>query len=207
MTGSRIGSQLSLATGRELIQAIAGRYHSAARSDKKKIINEFTEVTGFHRKHAIRVLRKTSGSCATPAPRSRLYDEAVRGALTILWEEADRICGKRLKEAIPTLVDAIERHGHLHLGSEVRRRLLRNFTRDNIPEEGCFERLQDTIYDGVIDTAESKHADGYERVKKTIAIARTIQIDSHPLKECLEGYHRSGVCHQLANEDRLKWVP
>jgi hypothetical protein len=124
MTGSRIGRQLSLATRRELIQAIAGRYHSAARSDKKEILDEFTEVTGFHRKHAIRVLRQTSGSCATPAPRSRLYDEAVRGALTILWEAADRICGKRLKEAIPTLVDAMERHGHLHLESEVRRRLL-----------------------------------------------------------------------------------
>jgi hypothetical protein len=38
-------------------------------------------------------------------------------------------------------------------------------------------------------------------------VARTLQIDSHPLKECLEGYHRSGVCHQLANKDRLTWVP
>ena len=45
--------------------------------------------------------------------RSRIYDEAVVEALTILWEAADRICGKRLKEAIPTLLDAMERHGHL----------------------------------------------------------------------------------------------
>lgn len=85
--------------------------------------------------------------------------------------------------------------------------LLRNFTRDNIPEDGCFERLQDSIHDGVIDTAESEYANGFERVKKTIAVARALQIDSHPLKECLEGYHRSGVCHQLANKDRLTWVP
>jgi hypothetical protein len=85
--------------------------------------------------------------------------------------------------------------------------LLRNFTRDNIPEDGCFERLQDAIHDGVIDTAESDHKDGFERLKKTIGVARALQIDSHPLKECLEGYHRSGVCHQLANQDRLTWVP
>ena len=85
--------------------------------------------------------------------------------------------------------------------------LLRNFTRDNIPEDGCFERLQEAIYDGVIDTAEADHQDGFERVKKTIEVARAIQIDSHPLRECLEGYHRSGVCHQLANDDRLTWVP
>ena len=57
-------------------------------------------------------------------PRSRVYDEAVRAALTILWEAADRICGKRLREAIPTFVDAMERHGHLELEAEVRRRLV-----------------------------------------------------------------------------------
>ncbi len=84
---------------------------------------------------------------------------------------------------------------------------LRNFTRDNIPEDGCFERLQDAIYDGIVDTVEANHSDGYERLKETVAMARQIQIDSHPLKECLEGYHRSGVCHQLANQDRLRWVP
>jgi hypothetical protein len=85
--------------------------------------------------------------------------------------------------------------------------LLRNFTRDNIPEDGCFERLQDLIYDGVLDTAESDYVNGFERVKETVKAARNLQIDSHPLKECLEGYHRNGVCHQLANDDRLKWVP
>ena len=124
MTGHGIERQLSLATRRELIQAIAERYHAAARPAKKKILDEFIEVTGYHRKHAIRALKRTSGSGAEPVPRSRLYDEAVRSALTILWEAADRICGKRLKEAIPTLVDAMERYGHLQLEAEVRRRLL-----------------------------------------------------------------------------------
>ena len=57
-------------------------------------------------------------------PRKRIYDEAASAALTILWETTDRICGKRLKEAIPTLIDAMELHGHLQLGGEVRQRLL-----------------------------------------------------------------------------------
>ena len=113
-----------MATRRELIQAIAGRYHAATRSEKKKILDEFIEVTGFHRKHAIRALKRTSGNDAAPLPRSRVYDEAVRNALTILWEAADRICGKRLKEAIPTFLNAMERHGHLQPEAEVRRRLL-----------------------------------------------------------------------------------
>jgi hypothetical protein len=49
-----------LAARRELIQAITGRYHVAARHDKKKILDEFVEVTGFHRKHAIRTLRRSA---------------------------------------------------------------------------------------------------------------------------------------------------
>lgn len=111
-----------MATRRELIQAIAGRYHAAARHDKKKILDEFIEVTGFHRKHAIRTLRRSAVTEAPkPAtPRSRLYDEAVVQALTILWEAADRICGKRLKCAIPALLDAMERHGHLQPNPEIR---------------------------------------------------------------------------------------
>jgi hypothetical protein len=58
MTGNRNGRQLSLATRRELIEAIANRYQSGTRIEKKEILDEFVEVTGFHRKHAIRALRK-----------------------------------------------------------------------------------------------------------------------------------------------------
>ena len=78
MTGDRIGRQLSLATRRELIEAIAERYHAAGRTQKKQILNEFIKVAGYHRKHAIRALRRASGKSAEPAPRSRLYNEAVR---------------------------------------------------------------------------------------------------------------------------------
>src|ERR1700722_4575940 len=127
MTGNRNGRRLSLATKRELIQVIAERYHAAARQDKKKILDEFIEVTGFHRKHVIRALRRTTREEEQPkdiSPRTRIYDESVAHALTILWEAADRICGKRLKEAIPTLLDAMERHGHLQLDAGVRRMVL-----------------------------------------------------------------------------------
>jgi hypothetical protein len=91
---------------------------------------------------------------------------------------------------------------HFYLAEE-----LRNFTRDNLPEEGCFERLQTEILDGVIDISESLHQNGFERLKKTIEGARNLQIDSHPLKSCLQTNHRSGICHQLANNDKLTWVP
>jgi hypothetical protein len=53
-----------------------------------------------------------------------LYDEAVRQALTVLWEAADRLCGKRLKALIPMLVDSMERHGHLDLDLLIKSKIM-----------------------------------------------------------------------------------
>jgi hypothetical protein len=91
--------------------------------ERGRILAEFVRVTGYHRKHALRVLNQPPGS---PEPRRRepLYDEAVHQALTGLWEVADRICGKRLRVLLPVLIEALERHGHLQLDPVVRSRLL-----------------------------------------------------------------------------------
>ena len=48
-----------MATRRELIEAVAARYRAAGRNEKKEILDEFVKVTGFHRKHAIRVLKRS----------------------------------------------------------------------------------------------------------------------------------------------------
>jgi hypothetical protein len=82
---------------------------------------------------------------------------------------------------------------------------LRNFSRDHLPP-GEFERLQSEIHDGVKDVANQNHRDGFERVIQTTREARIIQISGHPLSDCLHTNDRSGICHQLANEDRLTWV-
>jgi hypothetical protein len=61
---------------------------------------------------------RTQSAICTPATTtaSADLDEAVRQALTLLWEAADRICGKRLKALLPVLIESIERRGHLRLG-------------------------------------------------------------------------------------------
>ncbi|HEX8895569.1 MAG TPA: hypothetical protein VF783_19730 [Terriglobales bacterium] len=41
-----------MASRRELIVAVAVRYERSTRSEKESILDEFTQVTGFHRKHA-----------------------------------------------------------------------------------------------------------------------------------------------------------
>ena len=109
----------------ELVAAIAGRYSQADRTERGRILDEFTAITGFHRKHAMRLLRagqpkRRSG----PRPGRRVYEDATREALIVIWEASDRICGKRLRPLVPVLVEAMERHGHLRLAPEVRISLL-----------------------------------------------------------------------------------
>ncbi len=111
---------------RELLATIQDRYRASSKNDKTRILDEFVAVTGHHRKHAIRLLRRSEDAEGAPRPvrGQRVYDEAVREVVIMVWEAADRICGKRLKAAMPHLVESMERHGHLELDPEVRSRLL-----------------------------------------------------------------------------------
>ncbi len=113
-----------MTTRKELVEALRVRYSCAAFGDRIKILDEFVALTGYHRKHAIRVLGVEIAPAKMARTRNRLYDEAVRQTLTVLWEAADRICGKRLKALIPMLVDAMERHGHLDLDPVVKTKVL-----------------------------------------------------------------------------------
>src|SRR3979490_146795 len=98
------------------VAAIAGRYAQGDRAERGRILDEFAAVTGFHRRHAMRLLRagQVTRRCG-PRPGRRIYDEAVREALIVIWEASDRICGKRLRPLLPILVEAMEQHGHLQL--------------------------------------------------------------------------------------------
>src|SRR5215469_15390951 len=56
--------------------------------------------------------------------RQRHYGPDVQHALFLVWHAANRICTKRLMPFLPTLVEALERHEHLHLSEQCRRQLL-----------------------------------------------------------------------------------
>ena len=76
-------------------------------------------MTGYHRKHAIRILAAQPDPPLQRPAACRIYGEAVKEALIVLWEAADRFCGKRLKTLLPQLVEAIEWHKHLQLEQQV----------------------------------------------------------------------------------------
>jgi Integrase core domain len=110
----------------ELVGAVRSRYRAATcKEERKRMLTEFIAVTGYHPKSALRVLhQEASDRGPLTRRRPRLYDEAARQALIVLWEASDRVCGKRLKPLLRTLLPAMERHGHLRLDPTIREKLL-----------------------------------------------------------------------------------
>ncbi len=83
---------------------------------------------------------------------------------------------------------------------------LRNFARDTVPE-GTFDALKDEVYHGVVDVCEGTHANGFERMRATVTQAAQVAVTSNPLAPAMKAQDRQGICHHLANDDRLTWVP
>jgi hypothetical protein len=90
------------------------------------MLSEFIAVTGYHPKYAIEILNREDSGPSLPQKRKRprLYDEAARQALIVMWEASDRICGKRLKPLLRIMLPSLERHGHLSLDEAIRAKVL-----------------------------------------------------------------------------------
>ncbi|MGE0677193.1 ABC-three component system protein [Pseudolabrys sp.] len=82
---------------------------------------------------------------------------------------------------------------------------LRVFARDTVPP-GTFESLQDDIHAGVSDVHAADHDDGYQRVIAVTKAARELEITENALITRAKPQDRDGICHQLANDDRLDWT-
>jgi len=81
---------------------------------------------------------------------------------------------------------------------------LRVFVRDKT-EPGTFESLQDEVCDAVADTCDGEHSDELARVIAVTDKALDLKLDAHPLSPSTFPRDLKGICHQLANDDRLDW--
>ncbi|MDR6861350.1 hypothetical protein [Variovorax guangxiensis] len=95
-----------------MIDAVGARYRLGSKTERSTILDEFVAITGYHRKHCIRLLSKPETPPNERRPNVR-YGPAVCDALGALWEVSDRVCSKRLKVMIPALLPAMLRHGRI----------------------------------------------------------------------------------------------
>jgi hypothetical protein len=82
---------------------------------------------------------------------------------------------------------------------------LRVFARDAVPE-GTFEALQEEIYDAVIETHDRVFGCGLDRLYAVTEVARVAPLAANGLFPVVYMRDRTGICHQLSNDDRLEWV-
>jgi hypothetical protein len=110
---------------REVLQQIAPQYRQASAAQKRTLLDAFVSTTGYHRTYA-RWLLNHAEEVEQTHGRSQLrkYGPEVQHALFLAWHAANRICAKRLMPFLPTLVEALVRHEHLHISEECRSQLL-----------------------------------------------------------------------------------
>jgi hypothetical protein len=93
---------VSAQSKREYVQAIYQRYRRAVRPEKRVMLDEFCKVTGYHRKHAIRVLTRPAPGAARPArTRRTTYSAGTIEALRAIWEAAGYPWSRRLHALLP----------------------------------------------------------------------------------------------------------
>lgn len=90
------------------------RYRKARKKERGKILDEFVATTGYHRKHAIALLRgkRRHRKPGTPSQRLRRRIYLAEDKRAILWlaELFDQIGSKRLRVAMDNELDHLRRH-------------------------------------------------------------------------------------------------
>jgi hypothetical protein len=99
---------------RDYVEAIFLQYKHASRKEKTTILDQFCTVCGYHRKHAIRVLRRFR-RFTKPQPRkrgrpSRYHTPVILNPLKTIWVAANLPCSKRLKAILPLWLPGYDQH-------------------------------------------------------------------------------------------------
>ncbi|MFE5613966.1 ABC-three component system protein [Streptomyces sp. NPDC056470] len=81
---------------------------------------------------------------------------------------------------------------------------LRVFARDATPE-GHFEAVLDDIHAIVVEVARGRHPSALERLQAVLVTAGHVALTETILAKQVRPLDRKGVCHHLANDDRLTW--
>lgn len=84
---------------------------------------------------------------------------------------------------------------------------LLDLERDTRPNNNeWISSLKDEVYEEIIDTLEREYDNGYLRVVEVTDRARLMNHQAHPLVNMITSNDKHGICHHLANDEKIDWV-
>jgi site-specific recombinase XerD len=116
---------LSYQARHEVLLRFIPAYQQAKPAKKSQLLDQFLEVTGYTRKHAIGPLNHPEKrKQAIQRPRLPFYGSEVQQALFLAWKATRDVCAQRLMPFLSEMIPLLERCGHLTLTEEHRNHLL-----------------------------------------------------------------------------------
>jgi hypothetical protein len=109
----------------EYLRVMQPRYQRAGQAEKTLMLDEFTQVCGYHRKYVLWLLNRPLSESPRPrrvARRSPRYSEPMIRVLAQVWEASGYLCSQRLQAALPQWLPWMR--PRVSLTAEVERQLL-----------------------------------------------------------------------------------
>lgn len=205
----------------EQIESSAAKPFKELDDDTRSAVRELASSTDFTMFGAVEILSLLDQHKATP-----YYVDRFGGGLPARPTSEDPPQSVRPEELVylTKLVDAYhERYVtvdsiasaevHTKAGKHLQRQresffraeALRTFARDQVLPN-TFEGLQNELFDAIVETVEAEYPDGLERLRHTLEQAVNAQLSANALIQVTEPADRRGICHQIANDNRLTWA-
>lgn len=165
-----------------------------------EIIDEH-RLTPFHAARFGGGLPERPPSIIPPASVQDVESRYVQQLYDVYGEESGaEIASSQDLAKLPVLASHLDRQREYFYSAES----LRNFARDAVPP-GTFEDLQSEVYAGVIEIEQESHPTSMKRLNAVTQAAASLEITANGLISVTKVQDRRGICHQLANDDRLRW--
>src|SRR5437879_4159533 len=110
----------------EVLEKLRRRYGNAGAEHKRKLIDQAVQLLGYHRKAAIRALRRQAverGPLILTGRPVKYEPSLLVPWLRPIWQATDYACGRRLVAMLPEWIPAYEQHER-RVPGEVREKLL-----------------------------------------------------------------------------------